>query len=82
MSIQARAVAARLPAGQRQTILEAKRKVAEHPSLHAYANLKCRCVPCVTAWNLRYRARARAAARLIAAHKAEFDAYLAEELAR
>ena len=50
-----------------------------HPSLHAYANLKCRCGPCVTMWNRRYRVRARAAARLIEAHRDEFEAYLAAE---
>lgn len=52
-----------------------------HPSLHAYANLKCRCEPCVAMWNQRYRARARAAARLIAVHRDEFELYLAEESA-
>lgn len=78
------AEAARLPAGQEQTIQEAKRVAAKrvaatHPSLHAYANLRCRCEPCVTMWNQRYKARARAVARLVAAHRDEFEKYLTEE---
>ena len=74
------AESARLPAGQERTIQEAKRKAAAtHPSLHAYANLKCRCEPCVTMWNRRYKARARAVARLVEAHRDEFEKYLAEE---
>lgn len=50
-----------------------------HGGLHTYANLKCRCDVCVTAWNNYHRARGRAVQRLITEHRAEFDGYLVEE---
>lgn len=39
----------------------------------------CRCLVCSDAWNNYYRARTRAAARLIKAHRDEFERYWAEE---
>lgn len=44
----------------------------KHGTLHAYANLRCRCDLCRERWNQRGRSRNRAIAALIARHDAEF----------
>lgn len=50
-----------------------------HGTKTRYSEDKCRCPLCRAAWNLYYRARARAVQRLINAHRGEFDRYFTEE---